>query len=511
MLPGLFDVLPDELIDAILDSCCAKQLALLRTTCSYFSQVKAVESLAEIRLRSIPRAKGIIPNPAVHEQYTSILHFIISQSAAAAQATAVNFGANHTAALLLPTTEKVPETHHSLYTFGRGWHGQLGHGNFDNQAKPTLLCIGYQPSMDQPTMEEEITAAVIACGSDFTSTITRRGQLLTWGLGSRGELGHELPASGEVTVPMRASLALRPNTRIVSVACGAFHTLAIAETGTVWSCGRNQDGQLGNGGFNDAVHLLVPNQVIVLATPQKITCLEPANLKPYRRVTSIASGAHHACAVTVSGAMLMFGRNNHGQLGTGDRLDRWAPVEVNMAKFGESSDLYRTVQVSCGMQHTLALVAHQGRIKTFSTGANVYGQLGLGSQDPTTRFTSIPRTVSLEVVAVQAGDYTSAAITQDGHIWLWGRNTHCQLGTGDDISRWTPIKLKGFKAVHPDKTLRKSRRTAPRMRKVNVPATPAASKSTNALIFWHPVPLVRQQCTPVPLSTADPNARVDRA
>jgi hypothetical protein len=32
-----------------------------------------------------------------------------------------------------------------------------------------------------------------------------------------------------------------------------------------------------------AVHLMVPNQVIVLATPQKITCLEPANLKPYRR------------------------------------------------------------------------------------------------------------------------------------------------------------------------------------------------------------------------------------
>jgi hypothetical protein len=64
MLPGLFDRLPDELIDAVLDNCCAKKLALLRTTCSYFSRVKVVENLAEIRLRSIPRAKGIIPNPA---------------------------------------------------------------------------------------------------------------------------------------------------------------------------------------------------------------------------------------------------------------------------------------------------------------------------------------------------------------------------------------------------------------------------------------------------------------
>lgn len=47
-------------------------------------------------------------------------------------------------------------------------------------------------------MEEEITPAVVACGSEYTASITRRGQLLTWGLGSRGELGHELPNAGEV-------------------------------------------------------------------------------------------------------------------------------------------------------------------------------------------------------------------------------------------------------------------------------------------------------------------------
>jgi alpha-tubulin suppressor-like RCC1 family protein len=48
-------------------------------------------------------------------------------------------------------------------------------------------------------MEEEITPAVVACGSEYTASITRRGQLLTWGLGSRGELGHEMPHAGEVS------------------------------------------------------------------------------------------------------------------------------------------------------------------------------------------------------------------------------------------------------------------------------------------------------------------------
>ena len=41
-------------------------------------------------------------------------------------------------------------------------------------------------------MEEEITPAVVACGVEHTASITRRGQLLTWGLGNRGELGHNL-------------------------------------------------------------------------------------------------------------------------------------------------------------------------------------------------------------------------------------------------------------------------------------------------------------------------------
>lgn len=146
-------------------------------------------------------------------------------------------------------------------------------------------------------MEEEITPAVVACGSEFAATITRRGQLLTWGLGNRGELGHEMAYAGEVrlpaalgllsklpsgtvvrharalathyapscvpcrahaaqvTFPLRCLLSSAPDLRIVSVACGHHHMLAISEIGTVWSCGRNGDGQLGNATFNDSMLL----------------------------------------------------------------------------------------------------------------------------------------------------------------------------------------------------------------------------------------------------------------
>jgi hypothetical protein len=118
------------------------------------------------------------------EKYTGLLHFVQCQSAAAAQATALAFGAHHSAALLI--SEQDGRTgHHSLYTFGRGAHhlsmlhgqhwtplpllsgqcrlcdilihdndalhsyhagfqGQLGHGDFGPQPEPKQLCLGYQ-------------------------------------------------------------------------------------------------------------------------------------------------------------------------------------------------------------------------------------------------------------------------------------------------------------------------------------------------------------------------------
>jgi hypothetical protein len=48
------------------------------------------------------------------------------------------------------------------------------------------------------------------------------------------------------------------------------------------------------------------------------------------------------------------------------------------------------------------------------------------------------------------------------------RNDHGQLGLGDTRSRWVPNVLPGFRAVHPDRTLRKNKRALPRMRPIAV-------------------------------------------
>lgn len=89
--------------------------------------------------------------------------------------------------------------------------------------------------------------------------------------------------------------------------------MALASDGSLFTWGGGKYGQLGHPSLQ-AVNVMIPQQPIVLATPHKITSLEPAMLKPWKRVTSIAAGSHHSAAITVCGTLLCFGRNTHGQV-----------------------------------------------------------------------------------------------------------------------------------------------------------------------------------------------------
>jgi hypothetical protein len=68
---------------------------------------------------------------------------------------------------------------------------------------------------------------------------------------------------------MHAQVRSLARTRIVSVACGGNHTLAISEAGDLWACGRGRHGQLGMGSFQDSAQLrVVPRlQCVLLHTP----------------------------------------------------------------------------------------------------------------------------------------------------------------------------------------------------------------------------------------------------
>lgn len=436
------------------------------------------------------------------------------QSTAAAQGTAVALGTYHSVVLAKNSlNSESPE--YSLSTFGRGFHGQLGNGEYSNMSKPVQVnevergekTMKLYCSSKSQQQSDDIQLAVVSTGSSHSASISRRGELYTWGLASSGELGHGGWTPIEVAVPrMITSLG---RTRIVSVCAGANHTLAISEAGQLWTCGRGRHGQLGHGHFHDEGLLMMvesicserivsaaagrahsvalaadgkiftwgdarrgqlghaqlaplmqgPNpQPIAVPVPQAIECLDPARLKAPQRVTAIAAGGDQTMAVTVGGALLACGANAHGQLGTGDNLDRIVPTEIDIALENMNEYPVRAMQVQCGTSHTVALCQVKGSPIVYTTGDNSYGQLGLGDRIERSTFHRVKNLEGKQITCVVAGDWHNAAVSQDGDLYMWGRGDCGQLGFDDDRNRWEPKLLDGYTVVHPDRTLRRNRR-----------------------------------------------------
>jgi E3 ubiquitin-protein ligase HERC3 len=483
------------------------------------------EKVAQHFLRDIPRAKGLRPDFRRGETSVTLLNFVGGQSTAAAQGTAVALGTFHTVALMSgagvggasstadgagpSSAAAAPAPEYALFACGRGFHGQLGGGGYADAAAPARVDA---VERDRPVRlyagaPDDVQLAVVSAGSSHSASISRRGELYTWGLASSGELGHGGWTPIEVPVPrMVASLG---RTRVVSVCAGANHTLAISEAGQLWSCGRGRHGQLGHGHFHDegvltlvdairgervvsaaagrahslalaadgkiftwgdarrgqlghaalAALVQAPNpQPLAVPFPQPIASLEPAKLRPPQRVTAIAAGGDHSMAVTVGGALLAFGCNRRGQLGTGDALDRMVPTDVPLASAADGGRPVRAMQVQCGAAHTLALVQARGRMEVRAAGDNSYGQLGVGDREARARFAPLPRLAKARIVCICAGDWHCAAVGGDGALFVWGRGDCGQLGLGDDRNRWAPARLAGHAVVHPDRTLRRNRK-----------------------------------------------------
>mmetsp|Transcript_62323 Transcript_62323/g.147711 ORF Transcript_62323/g.147711 Transcript_62323/m.147711 type:complete len:188 (+) Transcript_62323:488-1051(+) len=100
--------------------------------------------------------------------------------------------------------------------------------------------------------------------------------------------------------------------RIVSVACGETHSLALTENCLVYAWGRGAAGRLG---LSTSVSRATPHLVETLA---KI------------RMTGIAAGFHHSGAVSEEGALFTWGAGSHGQLGHGESVDCHIPTHVEV-------------------------------------------------------------------------------------------------------------------------------------------------------------------------------------
>lgn len=154
----------------------------------------------------------------------------------------------------------------------------------------------------------------------------------------------------------------------------------------------------------------------------------------------VVAGGQHSCVLTANDGVKCWGDNYYGQLGDGTMTNRTTPVNVSGLGSGVSAIAAGGSQASGS--HTCAL-SSDGGVKCW--GRNTYGQLG----DGTTTDRTAPVNVSglgSGVSAIATGGLHACALTSAGAVKCWGYNSSGQLGDATTtISRITPVFVTGYR------------------------------------------------------------------
>jgi alpha-tubulin suppressor-like RCC1 family protein len=140
-----------------------------------------------------------------------------------------------------------------------------------------------------------------------------------------------------------------------------------------------------------------------------------------------SSSAMHSFALLEDGTLSAMGRNDCGQLGTGDTVVRQLPVRITMPVRSA------VVKVSTGRSHTLILFANG---EVWGCGANNFGQLGLGDsktmQKNALKFVRVFFGEEVSIRDIACGHDFSLACSMEGAAFSFGHPEYGVLGHGTD-------------------------------------------------------------------------------
>lgn len=225
--------------------------------------------------------------------------------------------------------------------------------------------------------------------------------------------------------------------------------------------GTESDGQLADGG---SLAGSISNQQYVaqdvVGTPNIYTYSQGI-----AATGTIGAGTNHQCAAA-NGFAFCWGRNDRGQLGTGNFTNQSEPTVVDESYRGSTGN--HTEKVASGGNHSCA-ISHQkttGAIlwqtehdtALYCWGSNDDGEVGTGAS--TTSY-EVPQKISGmqrnlcalfcigdqdtdRITDVSAGDKNTCAIS-NYQLYCWGDNTYGQVGSGTiGVDQKTPRLVPGF-------------------------------------------------------------------
>jgi alpha-tubulin suppressor-like RCC1 family protein len=354
-----------------------------------------------------------------------------------------------------------------------------------------------------------IIGVMVAQDNASKPALQRVNRLVLWGDAPSRPKDAEADSSltaGETLPGSHYTINLK---KVMDLAAGTQHFVALKDDGTVWAWGGNKFGQIGTGSTQEIIS-------------------QPVQVKGLPSITAVSASQNHSLALDRSGHVWAWGSNLSSQLGDGKNADLRSPVQVQgidnvkdiaagyrfstalkkdgtvwawggkcatdtdpklahlVEEFkeglekeegyfhpessadpnvisrlndcvGESivniesrspkqiAGVSDITELSAGFGHILALKS-DGTV--WGWGCNKYGQTGAGFKGNQTANRTPVKVKDLPPIrSVSAGFRHSLALDESGNVWSWGQNYHGQLGDGKTADNAQPTKIPGLPKV----------------------------------------------------------------
>jgi alpha-tubulin suppressor-like RCC1 family protein len=254
--------------------------------------------------------------------------------------------------------------------------------------------------------------AALAGGARHSLFLKSDGTVWAVGNAQYGQLGVGTPLANDYFTPVQ----IPGLSGIHKIAAGAYTSLFLKNDGTVWGCGMNSQGELGNG-----------------STSQVNAPVQVTGLSGIIDITVNAAASHF---LKSNGTVYGSGSNYLGQVGDGTTTDRLTPVLL--------PSLSSIVSLSKG-----AMGSHTFFLKSDGTvwgcGENTWGQLGDGTMIDAE--TPVQITYPTNIKDIATGTSHTVFRTGDGKAWACGSNSSGQLGDTTLNDRDTPVQVYGLSDI----------------------------------------------------------------
>ncbi|MBI2270232.1 MAG: T9SS type A sorting domain-containing protein [Bacteroidetes bacterium] len=180
----------------------------------------------------------------------------------------------------------------TAWSCGRNAYGELGIGS----------CCG---SRSTPVQVAGLTGIKkVKAGGRFLLFLLNDSTVWGCGLNTEGQLGNGTTTSTGAGPAVQVSGL----TGVIDIEAGYYHSVFLKKDSTVWACGRNTQGQLGDGSFT-----------------QRTT---PVQVSGLTGVRTISAGYYQSLFLKNDSTVWACGLNDNGQLGDGTTTNRGVPVQV---------------------------------------------------------------------------------------------------------------------------------------------------------------------------------------